>query len=178
MKGTFCTNTFPISPQTCRYASKKVVMENLMKKRRKKEKNLSRRIFYCIRQSVHMAELCSWLWILLYFYRLLITFANSLDPERARQNVGPDLDLFDDPLMVFLKDFFEKVNLKKIPRQQESMQNYPTCKELNKFDIKHQISIIVILGHESRNKRMKHSWKNSRLSWDSNSVCQDKNLMF
>ena len=25
--------------------------------------------------------------------RLLITFANSLDPDQARQNVGPDLDL-------------------------------------------------------------------------------------
>ena len=24
--------------------------------------------------------------------RLLITFANSLDPDKARQNVGPDLD--------------------------------------------------------------------------------------
>ena len=26
------------------------------------------------------------------FCRLLITFANSLDPDQARQNVGPDLD--------------------------------------------------------------------------------------
>ena len=26
------------------------------------------------------------------FYHLLITFANSLDPGQARQNVGPDLD--------------------------------------------------------------------------------------
>ena len=25
-------------------------------------------------------------------YRLLITFANSLDPDQDRQNVGPDLD--------------------------------------------------------------------------------------
>ena len=25
-------------------------------------------------------------------FRLLITFANSLDPDQARQNVGPDLD--------------------------------------------------------------------------------------
>ena len=24
--------------------------------------------------------------------RLLITYANSLDPDQARQNVGPDLD--------------------------------------------------------------------------------------
>ena len=27
------------------------------------------------------------------FCRLLITFANSLDPDQDRQNVGPDLDL-------------------------------------------------------------------------------------
>ena len=42
--------------------------------------------------------------------RLLITFANSLDQDQDRQNVGPDLDrskLFD-TLMVFLKEFFRK----------------------------------------------------------------------
>ena len=33
-------------------------------------------------------------------------------------------------LMVFLKDFFETVNLKKKSRRQKSMQNYPACKEL------------------------------------------------
>ena len=27
-----------------------------------------------------------------YFCHLLMTFANSLDPDQARQNVGPDLD--------------------------------------------------------------------------------------
>ena len=27
-----------------------------------------------------------------YYCRLLITFANSLDPDQAKQNVGPDLD--------------------------------------------------------------------------------------
>ena len=33
--------------------------------------------------------------------------------------------------MVFLKDFFEKVDLKKkIHRRQKSMQSYPACKEL------------------------------------------------
>ena len=26
------------------------------------------------------------------FRRLLVTFSNSLDPDQARQNVGPDLD--------------------------------------------------------------------------------------
>ena len=36
--------------------------------------------------------------------KLLITFANSLDPDLARQNVAPDLD----PKMVFEKIHFEK----------------------------------------------------------------------
>ena len=43
-----------------------------------------------------------------------LTFSNSLDPDQARQNVGPDLD----PncltaLMVFLKEFMEKVDIEK-----------------------------------------------------------------
>ena len=63
--------------------------------------------------------------------RLLITFANSLYPDQARQNVGPDLDpnCFD-TLMVFLKEFFEKVDFEKISRRQRSRQNYPGGKEL------------------------------------------------
>ena len=32
--------------------------------------------------------------------------------------------------MVFLKEFFEKVNFEKISRQQKSMKNYPGGKEL------------------------------------------------
>ena len=44
--------------------------------------------------------------------RQLIPFVYSLDPDQARQNVGPNLDrkMFD-TLMVFLKEFFEKVDL-------------------------------------------------------------------
>ena len=82
------------------------------------------------------------------FCLLLITFVNSLDIDQAQQNFGPDLD--PNCLMVFLKDFFfEKVNLKKIHRQQKNnkktkkkkqtkkktkkkknIQNYPACKQL------------------------------------------------
>ena len=36
--------------------------------------------------------------------------------------------------MVYLKEFFEKVDLEKISKQQKSMQNYPVGKEL-KFSI-------------------------------------------
>ena len=54
------------------------------------------------------------------FCRLLITFANSLDLDQARQNVGPDLD----PNCLTLwwysrKIFFKNVNLKKKHRWQK-----------------------------------------------------------
>ena len=48
---------------------------------------------------------------------LLITFANSLDPDQARQNVGPVLDSYCLTLMAFLKrkqfkkgNFEQKIN--------------------------------------------------------------------
>ena len=34
-------------------------------------------------------------------------FANSLDPDQDRQNVGPDLDSNHFTLIMFLKEFFE-----------------------------------------------------------------------
>ena len=37
-----------------------------------------------------------------------MTFANSLDPDQARQKVGPDLHPNCLTLMVFLKECFEK----------------------------------------------------------------------
>ena len=40
--------------------------------------------------------------------RLLITFANSLYPDQARQNAGPDLDPNHNTLMVILKEHFLK----------------------------------------------------------------------
>ena len=46
--------------------------------------------------------------------RLLITFANSLDPNQAQQFVGPDLDPNCLTLMVFLKDIFEKKNFDEL----------------------------------------------------------------
>ena len=51
-------------------------------------------------------------------------FANSLDPDQARQNVGPDLD----PnslilLLVFLKEFFKKVDF-----ENDQQMTNETCK--------------------------------------------------
>ena len=46
------------------------------------------------------------------FCRLLITFANILDPDQAQQWAWSGSKMFD-ILMVFLKDFFEKKKKKK-----------------------------------------------------------------
>ena len=51
-----------------------------------------------------------------------------------------------DTLMVFLKEFFKKVNFEKKCRQQKSMKSYPVGKEVNsgfrRLDIKGIISLI------------------------------------
>ena len=56
------------------------------------------------------------------------TFANTLDPDQAQQNVEPGLDPNCSTLMVFLKEFFEKVDFENMSRRQKSMQNYPVDK--------------------------------------------------
>ena len=47
------------------------------------------------------------------FFHLLETFANSLDPDQDRLNVGSDQDLNYLTLIVFLKEFFDKFNFEK-----------------------------------------------------------------
>ena len=49
-----------------------------------------------------------------HFCCLLISFANNLDPDQARENVRSDLDPNCLTLMVFLKVIFGKFNLEKI----------------------------------------------------------------
>ena len=44
--------------------------------------------------------------------------------------LGPDLDPNSLTLMVFLKECFEKVILKKVSNDNKSMKNYSACKEL------------------------------------------------
>ena len=55
---------------------------------------------------------------------LLVTFTNSLDPDKARQNVGPDLGPNCLTLMVFLKEFFEKEDFEE--KNQQTTEK--TCK--------------------------------------------------
>ena len=52
--------------------------------------------------------------------------ANSLDPDIMSGMLKTGSKLFD-TMIVFLKEFFEKVNFDK----NKSMKNYPACKEVN-----------------------------------------------
>ena len=66
------------------------------------------------------------------FCRLQIFFANSLEPDQAQQNVGPDQD--QNCLTTWWyswKNFSRKLVLKKNSRQQKIIKNYlSACKEL------------------------------------------------
>ena len=62
----------------------------------------------------------------LLYFRLLITFANSLDPDQARAGSK----LFD-TLVVFLNECFEKVDFEKLEYLQQTTikhEKYPTVK--------------------------------------------------
>ena len=74
-----------------------------------------------IKNEIELSELTGiqfTLCLLVTFSCLLITFATSLDPDQDRQNVGPDLDPNHLTLIVFLKDYLEKVNFEKKSRRQ------------------------------------------------------------
>ena len=62
---------------------------------------------------------------------LLMIFANSLGPDQDRQNTRSDLDqkLFV-TLMVFLKEFVEKVDFEKSQQGSKEHANFPNIKEL------------------------------------------------
>ena len=60
-----------------------------------------------------------------YLCRLLITFANSLEPDQARQNVGPDLD--PNCLTAGIPDFdFEEVHFEGKQNSTKSMKKIPS----------------------------------------------------
>ena len=60
------------------------------------------------------------------FCYLLITFANSLDPDQGRHSVGPDLD----PYLLTLLYHSCKILLKRLILK--SMKNKPARKEIMK----------------------------------------------
>ena len=64
------------------------------------------------------------------FFHLLITFANNLDTDQDRQNVGPDLG----PNWLTMKELFEKDNFEKMSADDnKSLKNYPACKEFREL---------------------------------------------
>ena len=68
----------------------------------------------------------------------MMTFANSLDPDQAWQNVRPDLDPICLPLWWYAQKIFsKKLILKKIKQTEKSMQKYSFLKRL----------FIIIWGH-------------------------------
>ena len=115
---------------------------------------VNRHVFIMKRKVENSPSVSSFLYSFLAsgdFCRLLKTFANSLDPDQARQNVGPDLD----PNCLTLwwyswKIFLKKLILKKIHRQQKSMQNYPACKELS-------LSVAFCLPHSGSECELLHT---------------------
>ena len=67
-----------------------------------------------------------------YFYHLLITFSKSFNPDQAPIEL-PSWSRSKQfaTLIDYLKEFFEKLILKKSADNIKSMKNYPACKELN-----------------------------------------------
>ena len=57
-------------------------------------------------------------------YLLLIIFANSFDPYQAQRNVWPDLDPNCLTLIIFLKEFFKKVDLEKKSAYHKKAEKY------------------------------------------------------
>ena len=60
-----------------------------------------------------------------YQCRLLITLANSLDPDQARRIIAPDLGPNSDIQMVFQKEFFQNVNFEKNQQKTKKRETLP-----------------------------------------------------
>ena len=76
------------------------------------------------------------------FCHLLITFANSLDLDQDRQNVVPDLDPnhLTNTLIVFLKDFLEKIDFhRKSADDNKSIKITQHAKSLIKLGQGHKL---------------------------------------
>ena len=62
-------------------------------------------------------------------------FANSLDPDLARQNVRPDLDSNCLTLMVLLKEFFEKVDFEKNQQTSKKHEKLPRMQRVKHMQL-------------------------------------------
>ena len=77
------------------------------------------------------------------FCHLLLIFANSLDPDQARQNVGPDLDPNCFTLIVFLKEVVEKFNFEKSRQTTKNYEKLPSMQRINLL-IAHMLGPVIV----------------------------------
>ena len=73
---------------------------------------------------------------------MLITFANSLDPDQAGHNVGPVIGPNCLTLTVFLKELTKKNVLLK--KYQQFHAHYPVCHRVKPIEPWHEISNNVV----------------------------------
>ena len=128
-----------------------------------------------------------WIQICAHKCRLLITFANSLDPDfcllvssadKLCKQFGPrsgpkkcrawsGSKLFD-TLKVFQKEFFKKFTFRKTSRWQKSMRNYPVGKELNPYNFKS--FILKIFEGQILSQNNSNSWSTHTTYCKTNNV--------
>ena len=73
---------------------------------------------------------------------MLITFANSLDPDQAGHNVGPVIGPNCLTLTVFLKELKKKMFCSK--KYQQYHAHYPACHRVKPIELWHEISNNVV----------------------------------
>ena len=101
------------------------------------------------------------------FFRLLITFANHLDPEQGQQIDSLYLDPNCLTLIVFLKEFFEKKWFwKKVSKRQQKHEKWPSMQIFNER--------ILVMNYYLRGKSpwVFYSLSLRILAPPSNNLCQ------
>ena len=59
-----------------------------------------------------------------------MTFVNSLEPDQAKQQFGPDLDPNCLTLRVYLREFLEKVDFEKNQQMKKEHEKFPRGQSL------------------------------------------------
>ena len=84
--------------------------------------------------STKISHTASFTYLFAFQCHLLITFVNSLDPDKARKDVRPDLDTNCLTLWWYSwKSFLKKLILKKISRWQKKHERFPSRQRVKKF---------------------------------------------
>ena len=73
-------------------------------------------------------------------FHLLITFANSLDPDLVRQDLDPNRFNLFDMLIIFHKVYFEKSQL---------MKKHEILSRMQRFKTLYQPSVILLPSHSA-----------------------------